>query len=467
MRPPSSPATSLTRSRVFLVALVAAAAALPVRAGLAQQDAGAVAGRGVSVPAENIARPDAPLGAPLVLGALYAIADSANPRVLAARASVRASAAQARNATRPPDPRVQLGWMNRELPSLAPMSPLGMVQLQVMQMLPTAGKLRLAARAAEGRATSVAFRAQDLAWEVRAEVAAAFFDLYRADGATAIARDTRRLMEHVATVADAMYRVGEAPQADVLAARVEVARMTEELVVMDAMRRVAVARLGGLLDRAFDDSVVAWRPAFPRDLPTLAALEAEALAARPMLRAGDAELAAADASRRLARRELVPDLEVGVQYGQRAGAMGTEHMGSLMLGAALPIFASRRQLAMREEAEAMHAMTAAELRGMRAETRARVAAAYAEWSRARQLQALYRGTVLPQARAAVDAALASYRVGGVTLMALLDAQATVNRYRQEVVVLEAAEGMALADLEMLLGRALFDATQLASPEEAR
>lgn len=402
----------------------------------------------------------------LLLGDLYAIADSANPRLRAAQASARASASQARSATRPPDPRLQLGWMNRELPSLAPMSPIGMVQLQLMQMVPTAGKLRLAAEAAERRAAGAEFRAQDVAWEIRAAIAAEFYDLYRAEGAVVIARDTRRLMENVVAVADAMYRVGDAPQADVLAARVEVARMTEEIVVMHAMRRVALARLEGLVDRPIADSVVALRPMFPAVLPSLAALEAEAMQ-RPMLRAGDAEVAAADATRRLAQRELIPDLEIGVQYGQRGGAMGTEHMGSLMLGAAVPVFASRRQLAMRDEAAAMHAMAAADLRAMRAETRARVAAAYAEWTRARDLQALYRSTVLPQARAAVEAALASYRVGGVTLMALLDAQATVNRYRQELIALEGMEGMALADLEMLLGRALFDARHAAHTTETR
>jgi hypothetical protein len=47
-------------------------------------------------------------------------------------------------------------------------------------------------------------------------------------------------------------------------------------------------------------------------------------------------------------------------------------------------------------------------------------------------------------------------VGRVNLMTLLDNQATVNRYEQELASLDAAEGMALADLEMLLGRELFD-----------
>ena len=115
----------------------------------------------------------------------------------------------------------------------------------------------------------------------------------------------------------------------------------------------------------------------------------------------------------------------------------------------------------------MRAMAVADLTAMRAETRARVGAAYAEWHRARNLQTLYRSTVLPQARAAVDAALASYRVGGVNLMTLLDNQATVNRYAQELAGLEAMEGIALAELEMLMGRELFDARRGADGPENR
>ena len=175
-----------------------------------------------------------------------------------------------------------------------------------------------------------------------------------------------------------------------------------------------------------------------------------------MVRAGEADLRAADADTRRAGREIWPDLQVGVQYGQRGGMGGTDRMASLMIGASVPIFAQSRQLKMRDEADAMRAMVAAELAAMRAETRARVGEMHVEWTRARNLSELYRSTILPQARAAVTASLAAYRVGRVNLMTLLDNQTTVNRYAQELAALEAAEGTALAELEMFLGRELFD-----------
>ena len=82
-------------------------------------------------------------------------------------------------------------------------------------------------------------------------------------------------------------------------------------------------------------------------------------------------------------------------------------------------------------------------------------------NRARRLSQLYRTTVLPQAEAAVSSAEAAYRVGKVDFMTVLDDRMTVNRYRMELVALQAEEGKAWAELEMLSGRELIDARTVA------
>ena len=64
--------------------------------------------------------------------------------------------------------------------------------------------------------------------------------------------------------------------------------------------------------------------------------------------------------------------------------------------------------------------------------------------------------MLPQANATVASALAAYRVGTVDFMTLLDDQMMVNKYRQEQFTLDAEQGKSWAELEMLLGRELFD-----------
>ena len=402
----------------------------------------------------------------LTLADLYARVERRSPRYAAARSLADAARARVAGARRPPDPQLQFGLMNYRLPDLTPMEVLGMKQLQLMQMVPVAGKLRLSGRVADALATSAGARAQEVRWEQRSRVAMAFYDLYQADRAVGIAFETRQLVQDIAATTQTMYAVGDGRQADVLRARVEVARMNEDIIRMETMRTAMRMRLSGLLDETLDTTrVTPSLPKLPEELPSLDALVSEAESNRPMVRAGEADLLAANNAERLARREIWPDLQVGVQYGQQRGAMGTERMGSLMLGASLPVFARSRQLQMRVEAGAMRGMARADLAAMRADTRARVAELYADFVRGRNLRALYRTTVLPQAEAAVTSSLASYRVGAVNLMTLLENQMTVNRYRQELFTLEAEQGKAIAELEMLIGRELFDANSRAARGE--
>ena len=400
---------------------------------------------------------------PLVLGGLYRAARLQNPRVEAAAALASAAHARVASASLPPDPQLQLGFMSYTLPGLDPMDPLGMTQLQLMQMLPLGGKLGLSERIARAQAAAADARAGESWWEIRTQVAMAFYDLYQTERALALSRETVRLVQDAARTAESMYRVGEGRQADVLRAQVQIARMTEDTLRMQAMLASMHARLDALLDRGGPAAgAVTALPAFPDTVPSLDSLQAVALASRPMLDAGARELDAARQRERLARREIWPDLQVGFQYGQRSGETETERMGSLMLGASVPIFAGRRQLRMREEAAAMRRMAEADLAAMRATTRGDLATAYAELRRARRLASLYRTTILAQAEAAAASALAAYRVGSVDFMALLDSRMAVNEYRQELARLEGDEGRAWAELEMLTGRELIDPDTVAA-----
>ncbi len=391
----------------------------------------------------------------LTLDSVYALVARRSPRVQAAKALARAADARVPGARRPPDPELQLGFMNYSLPSLQPDEALGMVQLQLMQMLPIPGKLSAAGRAARARADAVHARASDALWTARSAAAMAFYERYQFDGALTIARQTRRLLEDVAAVSTAMYRVGDGRQADVLRARVEIARMDEEIVRMEAMLEGASARLAAAADTSPD--AVAGRsvlPSFPDEVPSVETLVPAASETQPMLAAGAADVRAAAADVILARRELWPDLQLGVQYGQRRMPMGIDRMGSLMAGASLPVFARSRQLRMRQESVAMRAMAEAELIAMRADTRSRLTEVRAALTSARRLRVLYRSSILPQAEAATTSSLSSYRTGGVDFMTVIDNRMAVNRYRQELLALDAAEGRAWAELEMIVGRPL-------------
>jgi len=404
----------------------------------------------------------------LTLSEVFRTLEARSPRLDAARQMAVAAEARIKAVSTLPDPQIQFGLMNRNLPGLGLQDPLGMNQVQVMQMVPIAGQLGLAGRAAQAQAGAAQARAAEVGWELRARAAMAFYELYQLDRTIEVSLATQVLLRDIVTTARTMYSVGQGRQADVLRAQVEIERMTEEVVRMQAMRDAVAARLNALLDRPAETLVpTPTLPRFPSDLAPADSLERLALAGRRMLAAGELEVEAAVAAQRRARRDIWPDLQLGAQYGQRPMAGATDRMISLMLGFSVPIWAGRRQLQMRRETEAMRLSAEAELRAMRAETRGRLGELTASIRRSRELRTLYLATILPQAEATVTSALAAYQVGEVDLPMLLDARMTVNRYRQQVFQLDAEEGAALAELEMLVGRPLFDPAPLPPPGDGR
>jgi len=399
---------------------------------------------------------------PLTVEQAYELARARSPMLRAAGAIADAAATREASAGLPPDPMLQVGIMNFSVPGFDTDMPTSMVpSVQAMQMLPWFGKLDLSERIAEQTTGMARASSDETWWEVRSRTAMAFYMIYEADRQLAVMRETLGLLNDFEQVAKAMYSAGEGRQSDVLRAGVEVARMDAEIRRMEAMRTSAVARLNGILDRPSGTPVpaLALSP-LPLEVASADTLRAWAEATRPMLERGRTGVAQARTRFDLARKVIWPDPVVGFQYGQRGSNMGTERMGSAMIGFSIPIFARSRQLRMRDEAAAMEAMAQADLADMRARVDARIGELLAELERTRTLVELYRTEVLPQARANVESSFSSYRVGAVDFMTLVDAQMTVNAYDQELYGLLAEYGRSVAELEMTIGRELPRSSQM-------
>ncbi len=393
--------------------------------------------------------------AELTLSELYRLAAQRSPRIAAARSLAEAAEAMEASAALPPDPMFELGVMNFSVPGLSADMPTSMApSIRAVQMVPFPGKLRLSGRIAEQSTEIRQARAAEVSWEVRGRVAMAFYELYAVDRELAVMRETLGLLEDFERVARAMYAAGTGRQADVLRAGVEIARMDAEIERMKAMGEVARANLNVLLDRAGDTPVP--KPVYPElpgDIPAIDTLRAWADASRPLLEAGRIEVGQAGTRRDLARRELWPDLSLGVEYGRRSTAdMGVERMGSVMVGFSVPVFAGRRQFRMRDEAAAMERTARADLTERYARVDGRIAGLVADLNRTRTLIRLFRTEVLPQARTNVESAFTSYRSGEVDFMTLVDAQMSVNGYEAELYRLLAEYGAGVAELETTLGR---------------
>jgi outer membrane protein TolC len=396
-------------------------------------------------------RPDS-----LLLSDLLDIARVRSPRLHAAGAAVAASRAREGAAGVPPDPMVEVGAMNLSIPGLRADMPASMApSIQVLQTVPFPGKLGLAGRIAE-RATAVEAAAEGESWwALRARVAAGFYELYEADRAIAVAAETLALLRDLEVAARSLYAAGTGRQADVLRGSVEVARARAELTRLETGRRAAAARLNALVGVPVAGDVASPAlAALPLELPPADTLLAWADGSRPLLEGLRLRVEQAGSRRALARREIWPDLTLGIQYGQSRGFTGTERMGGAVVGFSVPVFAGRRQLRARDEAAALEAAVRAELAAERAVVEARIHEQVAVLEETRALISLYRGEVLPQASANMASALAAYRAGTVDFLTLIEAQLGHNTYRRELNALVAEYGAAIAELESTIGREL-------------
>ena len=410
-----------------------------------------------AVPAVAQQRPDT-----LDLASAIATARAGNLRIAAASAGVAAAGARIAPAGTLQDPTVTLGAMNYMLPGLAPRGdPMTMNQVTVMQVLPINGTLRLRRAAARSDSAGTALRRDALALDVEHEVRTRYWELYHTDRALATMASTLGVLRDLVGIASAMYAVGSTSQADVLRAQLAVGRMQQEIADMELQRVTAAAALNGLLGRDPEARIVLREgSAHEMHAGAVMALETPPLPPLDSLAAwadsGNLELAAlrsgvgaARANEDAARRMSIPDLTVGLSYGQRAGS---PDVVSAMVGVSVPVFARSRQRKMREEARAMRTMAEDEVAALRLAVRTELVTARAAAETARRQITLYTGTLVPQAAAAYEASLSAYRVGRVDFMAVLDAQMALLMYQHDAHRFEGMYGAVIADIDRLTGR---------------
>jgi outer membrane protein TolC len=329
---------------------------------------------------------------------------------------------------------------------------MSMNTIQLTQRVPWPGKLGFNEERQFRLAEAEQLDSEESEFALLARVKTVYYRVAFIDRAIAIMEETRGLLRNLQDVASGMYAVGTAEQQDVLRAQVSVAQMTEDITVMEQNRLAMSARLNALLAREATEPVGPLElPSVDGELPPVGALIEAALERRPALRAAEQRTRAAEAGLGAAYRSMYPDLTVSFGYGHRPDF---EDLATVMVGFSVPLFAGSRQLPLRREMEAMKEVSEARALDLYNETFARLSELRAEAERARSLSNLYSTSVLPQARAAVDAALSAYRVGTVDFQTLVQNQLTVNQYAIQQVRLTAEYQSAVADINALIGNDL-------------
>lgn len=400
-------------------------------------------------------RPAAAQGA-TPLAQLIAEALRNNPEIQAARKEHEAAQQRIAPAGALDDPMLEAGVIN------VPISPLSfdrddmtMKMIGLSQRFPYPGKRGLRQDVATREAESSGHGYQETLNRVVREIRTAYYDFYLAFESARLVEKNKAILGQFLRIAETRYSVGQGSQADVLKAQTQLSKMLEELIKLARERSMFEAELNRVLGR--NVSAAAPLPEAPEvravALPLESLLET-AVQQRPQLLALQSAIARSEKMLDLARKDYYPDVDVRFSYGQRDSMPdGTRRSDMINFTVAinLPVWRNNKLLPRVTEAQAMRDQASSMYQATRNELAMKLRQQAAAAEQSLRAARLYQTEFLPQARLAVETALAAYRVNRVDFMTLLDSQMTLFNAEISYAATLVNFNKALAEIDLLTG----------------
>lgn len=378
------------------------------------------------------AGPDARANPPLSLADAQQRALADSPRLAQIEARYQAALSVPAQARTLPDPTLNLGLLSVPTDTFnLDQEAMTQLQLGISQPIPWFGKLDLAAAVAERNADAAGEALAEARNLLQRDVARGWWTLFYLDHALQVVEENLNRLREFNRIAQSRYRVGNGLQQDALQAQLELSTQLEQRVRLQGLRRSAAAQFNALLAQPGEQPVtlapverVMLQPVAPEQR-----LLELALQQRPAIRRQQQLVEAARERRKLAERDLYPDLTLGAAYGYRQDAPnGLERadLVSVTLGIKLPLYAgSKQQQAVGQRGAELIAEQQA-LYETQLAVRSETVAALADYQRAREQAELLQQGIIPQAKQTVASMLSGYQVGKVDFNALIRAQLLVN-----------------------------------------
>ena len=382
------------------------------------------------------------LPTPLTLADVIRVAGERRDEIEAARARTRAGEARPAIVSALDDPMI-----SPSLDHLPFMLGGADVSVTLEQQIPLSGIRRSRRAGALADIDRLRAEADRTTLDVGIQAATAFLMLQERRRTQALVAEQVGFARDVVTASNARYSSGTAPQSDVLRAEVEVARLDAFARSLVSEVRGAEAMLNASLALDSDQPVPPLASvAFVEPVPTWAAIKA-ALTSRPELAVGRAEIARAEADVQVMRDMFRPmaTIRTGPAYTM---AEGRGWMA--MVGISLPIWRGKLRAGV-AEAQAMRAMSEADLRAMTRMIEGDAAAAVNQLQAARDRQDAFTTDVLPRARMAIDPAVAGYSAGQLPLVSVIEAVQVLWRVQSDLIAADTELGLAWARLGRAIG----------------
>jgi outer membrane protein TolC len=321
------------------------------------------------------------------------------------------------------------------------------VSLTIEQQIPLSGirgHRRASALADVDRLRAEVTRAS---LDVGLQAANAFLMLQEQRRVAALVNEQIGFARDVVQAANARYGGGTSPQADVLRAEVEVARLEAVAQALAGEVRGAEAMLNTSLARDAEAPVPNLAAlAVTGPIPAWSDIKAS-LNSRPELIAGRAEVARSEADVLVMRDMYRPmaTIRTGPAYTM------TDGRGWMaMVGISLPIWRGKLRAGV-AEAEAMRAMSQSDLLAMTRMIEGEAAIAVNSLQAASARQTALTRDVLPRARMVIEPAVAGYAAGQLPLVSIIEAVQALWLAQSDLIAADTALGLAWVRLGRAVG----------------
>jgi outer membrane protein TolC len=393
-----------------------------------------------------------------------------NPGLRSAFERFKAALEKVPQARALPDPRLNFGYFIREVETrVGPQE----AKIGLSQMFPWAGKRRTRAEAAMRAGEAALARYEALKLKLFYRVKQVYWKYWYLSRAVAITEENLRLLTRLESVARQKYAAGTAPHSAVIKAQVEMGKLEDRLKTLGDFRSPTSARLSATLGRT-SEAVLPWPSTPPAEGAVDVSYErlmARLKARNPELRAADAMIARGEAAVKLAQLDRRPDVMAGLDYVFTTDAtMGSPSDSGkdpivAMFSITLPFLNKAKYRAAEREAELL--LDAAE--GDRADKvndlSAALQVALYDFRDSERKIDLYRDTLLPKARQALEVARQGFEAGRTDFLDLIDAERTLLEFDLSYAKAQTDQVVSLARTEMLVGGEVAPTVEEETPRE--
>jgi len=382
------------------------------------------------------------LPSPLNLGDVVRLATERREEIQAARARVRAREARPAIVSALEDPMI-----SPSLDHLPFMLGGADVSVTIEQQFPLSGIRGHRRESAVADVDRLRAEASRTTLDVGLQAVNAFLMVQERRRTEALVSEQLAFARDIVSAANARYASGTAPQSDVLRAEVEVARFEALAQALVSEVRGTEAMLNTSLALDADGPVPPFASlAFAQPPPSWSAIKA-ALTSRPELAAGRAEIVRAEAEVEVMRDMFRPMaiLRTGPSYTM---AEGRGWMA--MFGISLPIWRDKLKAGV-AEAQAMRAMSEADLRAMTRMIEGDAAVALNQLQATRDRQTALTTNVLPRARMAIEPAVAAYTSGQLPLVSVIESVQALWLVQADLIAADTELGLAWTRLGRAIG----------------